>query len=288
MKSVLLTFIGLALGFQVLAQDTSIDSVFSVGIPVKTVDSQILNEVSGLVFGKSQSGVIYVHNDSGGEPKVYMLDSLGNLLGDIELLGATNRDWEDIAVGPGEFRESCVYIAEIGDNVAQYDFIRIYRFAEPIRTEGSVKVTPERIDLTYPNGAMDAESLMVDPISGDIFILSKRDQENTLFRLPAENFNSGNAELEEVMKLPITSSVAGDISQDGSQILIKNYLEIYYWKRGKGESVMEALSRSPVKVPYVPEPQGEAIGFSPEGNSFYTLSEVRFGIQPVLYRYPKK
>lgn len=287
MKSILFTILGLAFVFQVFAQDASIDSVFSVGIPVKTIDARVLNEVSGLAFGKSQPGIIYVHNDSGGEPKVYMLDSLGNVIGDVELLGATNRDWEDIAVGPGKYGESNVYVAEIGDNVAQYETIRIYRFAEPIRSGGSVKITPERIDLTYPNGAMDAETLMVDPVSGDIFILSKRDKENTLFRLPAEKFQSGSAELEELMKLPITSSVAGDISQDGSQIIIKNYLEVFYWKRKKGESVMEALSRAPVIVPYVPEPQGEAIGFSPEGKSFFTLSEVRFGIQPVLYRYPK-
>ena len=270
------------------AQEFPLVSIYKAGLEIKTVDSSILNEISGMVFGKQNSNLIYVHNDSGGEPKVYLLDSLGNQKGEIELLGAKNRDWEDIAIGPGKNGQSSIYVGDIGDNSAVYESITIYRFPEPSGKVESLKVNPEKIELRYPDGPMDAETLMVDPISGDIFILSKRDKQNTLFRLPADKFSDGEAILEEVMKLPITSTVAGDISQDGSQIVIKNYLEIYYWQRKGTEPISKTLSKSPVRLPYEPEPQGEAIAFNPKGQAFYTVSEVRFAIEPVLYRYPRK
>ncbi|MEN2281484.1 hypothetical protein AAGF08_05045 [Algoriphagus sp. SE2] len=288
MKSFLLF---LFFGFCVLiakAQDFPVDSIFSEGIPIKTVNSTILNEMSGLAFSKMHQDLLYVHNDSGGEPIVYILDSLGNVLGEIELLGAKNRDWEDIAVGPGKDGQSSIYVGDIGDNSAQYEYITVLRLPEPLHLKSSMRVPPEKINLRYPEGPMDAETLMVDPLSGDLFIISKRDQQNTLFRLPAEKFEDGEAILEEVLKLSITSSTGGDISQDGAQIIIKNYLEVYYWQRMGDEEIGKSLVRDPFRLPYSPEPQGEAIGFTPLGEAFYTISEVRFEIQPVLYRYPKK
>ena len=44
-----------------------------------------------------------------------------------------NRDWEDIAVGPGPVDgKNYVYVGEIGDNDAKYRFKRVYRFEEPV------------------------------------------------------------------------------------------------------------------------------------------------------------
>jgi hypothetical protein len=89
------------------------------------------------------------------------------------------------------------------------------------------------------------------------------------------------------MKIPVTMSVAGDISRDGRQIIIKNYWVIYYWERKEGETVPEALSREPILLPYTPEPQGEAIAFFPNGKGYFTLSEKRMRVEPVLYKYRK-
>ncbi len=287
MKKIIILLFSVSFGQPIFAQDFPIDSIFSEGISIKTVNASELNEMSGLAFSKLHQDLVYVHNDSGGEPKIYILDSLGNQLGEIELLGAKNRDWEDIAVGPGKDGLSSIYVGDIGDNFAQYEYITVFRIPEPIHLKPSMRVPPEKINLKFPNGPMDAETLMVDPKTGDIFILSKRDKENTLFRLAADRFGEGEAVLEEIMKLPLTSSVGGDISQDGAQIIIKNYLDVYYWQRIGDEDLAESLSRNPIRLPYSPEPQGEAIGFTPAGEAFYTISEVRFDIQPVLYRYPK-
>ena len=197
-----------------------------------------------------------------------------------------NRDWEDIAVGPGPKGKSYVYVAEIGDNAGVHKSVKIYRFPEPEKLEKKISVQSDVLKFDYPDGAMDAESLFVDPISGDLFVVSKRDKKNTLFRLKSSDFGKKDVVAKELVKFPFTSSTAADISQDGSKILIKNYFKIYYWDRKNSETVAQALARDPKELPYVPEPQGEAIGFQPDGKAFYTVSEKRFNIHPILYRYP--
>ena len=118
--------------------------------------------------------------------------------------------------------------------------------------------------------------------------MSKREAKNTLYRVPADGFEKGNTLLEKLHSFDFTSSVAADVSRDGSQILIKNYLQVFYWTRQANQSLSEALQAPPLRLPYVPEPQGEAIGFNFKGDAYFTLSEKRNGIVPTLYRYPKK
>lgn len=268
------------------AKSSALDTLYTSSIAIREISNPKMEEISGLAFGKLNPGLIYVHTDSGGESAVYILDSLGNELGKITLLGVENRDWEDIAVGPGADGESYIYVGEIGDNLAAHDEISVFRIPEPKVILPEMQISPEKVRLIYPGGARDAETLMIDPVTADLFIVSKRDSVNTLYKLPADDFANGKGALEELIKLPLTGATGGDISQDGSQILIKNYFSTYYWERKSGESISEALARSPVKLPYIPEPQGEAIGFQPDGKAYYTISEKRFEITPVLYRYP--
>lgn len=267
-----------------------VDTLFSQPKAISQLENKQIDEASGLVFSWTNPNILYTHNDSGGDPVVYMLDTMGKDKGKIFLDGVKNRDWEDIAIGPGPTsNQAFIYVGEIGDNDAKYAGIRLFRFAEPKVWQNEIHVKPEILSLKYPDGAKDAETLMVDPLSGDLFILSKRDSSNTLYTIPAEKLWGNKAEimLEKVMRLPITMSVAGDISKDGRQIIIKNYWVIYHWERKEGESVPETLSREPILLPYTPEPQGEAIAFFPNGEGYFTLSEKRMRIEPILYKYTK-
>lgn len=264
-----------------------IDSLFLPGKAQLKISNPELEEISGLAFSHVHPNLMYVHVDSGGEAAVYMLDSLGNELGKINLDDTKNRDWEDIAVGPGPDGKSTVFVAEIGDNLAAHKKIRIFYFPEPKQIQKNSNVKPKEIELTYPGGARDAETLMVDPISGDLFIVSKRDEKNTLYCVPRGAIKTGEGVLEQLHQFDFSSAVGGDISRDGSQILIKNYFAVYYWERKKGETIGEALNKEPRQLPYVPEPQGEAIGFNPTGSAYFTISEKRFNITPTVYRYAK-
>ncbi len=266
-----------------------VDTLYSSPKPVKALDNHEIDEASGLAQSWVHADILYTHNDSGGDPFIFMLDTLGEYRGKIILEGVENRDWEDISVGPGPIpNRSYVYVGEIGDNFSRHENVYIYRFLEPEKLEDEIKIEPETITLNYPDGPKDAETLMVDPENGDVYILSKRDSSNTLYRAEADKLEAQTeVTLEKIRKYPITMSTAGDISKDGSQILVKNYWVIYHWNRMPGESIAEAMKRNPVLLPYNPEPQGEAITFSQNGSSYYTLSEKRLRMDPVLYKYSR-
>ena len=270
------------------AENSKVDSLFLAGIPQGKLTNPLLEEVSGMVVSQRYPNRLYVHTDSGGEAAVFVLDTLGNELGRLDLSGLKNRDWEDIAIGPGPNGSSYIYVAEIGDNEAKHEEIYLYRFAEPELLQAVPSAAIDQVKLQFPGGPKDAETLLADPITGSLFLVSKREPKNALYQVPATAFEKGSATLEKVHEFDFNSSVAGNISKDGSQILIKTYLAVFYWKRTDKQTLVEALKAVPMRLPYVPEPQGEAIGFNFKGDAYFTLSEKRNGVIPTLYRYPKK
>ncbi|HMR81402.1 MAG TPA: hypothetical protein PKD61_40100, partial [Polyangiaceae bacterium] len=66
---------------------------------------------------------------------------------------------------------------------------------------------------------------------------------------------------------------AGDISEDGSRIVVRTYTQAFLWHRGAGQTVAEAMQTAPCKPFLAPESQGEAITFDPAGRGFYSVSE---------------
>lgn len=266
-------------------------TIFSGPQKIKQIEKSFIDETSGMAISQKYPERIFVHNDSDGAPEIYVLDTLGQYLGSIELEGVQNRDWEDMATGPGPIAgKSYLYIGDIGDNFSKHEELIVYRIPEPktLGQKEKLNVVPEKIILVYPDGSKDAETLLVDPLSGDLYVLSKRDASNTLYKVNGDQLVNGDTvTMEKVMQLPITLSVGGDISADGTQIVIKNYWVVYYWNRNPGESLAETLQRQPKLLPYEPEPQGEAIAFAPDGQAYYTLSEKKLRVEPVLYRYDK-
>ncbi|MEX0882193.1 MAG: hypothetical protein WDZ72_01845 [Cyclobacteriaceae bacterium] len=269
-----------------------VDGIFSGPKAAGKLENKEIDEASGMVVSRTHQNIIYTHNDSGGQPIIFMIDTLAAYRGKIVLEGIENRDWEDIAIGPGPIEgKSYVYVGDIGDNFSTNEKLYIYRFPEPEFIEETITIFPDKIILEYPDSPRDAETLLIDPWNGDLFILTKRDSSNTLYSASFDDLKEEGQDktrlLEKVMKIPITMSVAGDISADGKQVLIKNYWVIYYWLRREGESLPEVLQRKPVLLPYNPEPQGESIAFKPDGNTYFTLSEKKLRVDPVLFRYDR-
>jgi hypothetical protein len=263
---------------------------FKPGIVQGILDKKFIDEASGLVASRVNPGMLWTHNDSGDQARIFLIDSLGQFQSTIWLTGALNRDWEDIAAGPGpEDGVSYLYIGDIGDNKAQYSYKTIYRIREPIVTEKKQYITEiDSIRFTLPDKVRDTEALMIDPHTRDLFIFSKREQAINLYRLPYPQLTGEVMEAELVMReLPFTSIVAADWSADGEEILIKNYQYVYYWKRTKNKPLIALLNNPPVELNYVEEPQGESIAFDLKGKGFYTLSEQSKKKTPELIFYPR-
>lgn len=84
-----------------------------------TVAFGALDECSGLAASRAQPGLLYAHNDSGDSARFFALEGSGALRAEYTLAGATFRDLEDIAVGPGPLGASYVFLADTGDNDAR-------------------------------------------------------------------------------------------------------------------------------------------------------------------------
>jgi hypothetical protein len=254
-----------------------------------------IDEASGIAVSRSNPYMLWVHNDSGDHNRLFVVGKYGENFGEFIIRGAYNRDWEDMAAGPGPVSGvTYLYVGEIGDNHAQYEIMSIYRLPEPdISRLDSVTHTlvegAERIDFVYPDGkSRDAETLMIDPWTRDIYIVSKRDERSIIYIAQWPQSTGEVITVTEVGIFPFNRALAGDISSDGKEIAIKTDDRIYYWKRNKGVTVYDALTKQPLLLPYTIEPQGEAFGWMPDGSGYYTLSEKASGIDPILYFYGRK
>jgi hypothetical protein len=309
----------LCLGCQKKATVAVNSELFELGVSQGTLDNPELVEVSGLVESINNPGYLWVHNDSGDKARLLLIDKQGKQRATIWLANATNRDWEDIAIGPGpEEGKTYVYIGDIGDNNQKYEFKHIYRIEEPIidlnTTSDTTIARVDRIEFKLPDGPQDTELLMIDPSTRDLYTISKRKRKVNLYRVPypqstvapmtAEvaladrdfsKIESKNISQqgEETLINGYNSQyyyqiVAGDISPDGQEVLIKSYSAVYYWKKTGQESLIELLGKDPIRIPYEAEPQGEAIGFDAEGNGYFTISEKRGMASPQIIFYKRK
>lgn len=235
--------------------------------------------------------MLWTHNDSGNPPVVYLVDEHLNIMLSCRLKGATNRDWEDIAVGPGPVEgKSYVYVADIGDNTGSHGLKYIYRFEEPPLSVEKKEVTISAFDtivFQLQDGKKDTEAIMLDPTTDDLYIISKREQPVHVYKLDYPFATQDTLTARNVISLPLTQIVAAGISTDGKQIVMKNYDHIYYWNRN-GEALTDVLRRKPEALIYREEPQGEAIAFNRNGTGFYTLSETLLGEKIFLYFYKKR
>lgn len=262
-------------------------SVFETAQAKGTINNKILNEASGLAASVSRPQLLWTHNDSGDKPRVFLINRSAEIVAQYHLKGAKNRDWEDIATGPGpDDKATYIYVGEIGDNRAIYDTKRIYRFKEPTADSPKEITYFDTIEFVYPDGKRDAESLLVDPLTKDIYVLSKREDKIGIYRAAYPQSTSEIITLEKLGTIPFYNTTAADISADGNEILLKTYGEIRYWQR-EGRSVADTLLSSSQPVKYTPEPQGESIAFTKDGKGFFTLSEKRNGVEPVLYYFAR-
>lgn len=263
---------------------------FDVGVQVGTVENASVNEASGIAASRQNSNVLWAHNDSGDSARVYAMNIQGTHLGIYNLAGIGATDWEDMAIGPGPVPgQSYLYLGDIGDNLAVRASIQVYRVAEPAVGATQTPVTvnlggAETITLVYPDGARDAETLMVDPLTNDIYVVSKRESQSRVYRAAYPQSTGATITMQYVGQLPWGWATGGDISWDGDEILIRGYGNASLWSRPQGGNLWDAFASPATSVPLVAEPLGEAIAFDAAGIGYFTTSE---GSNPPIYHFAR-
>jgi len=278
------------------------------------VNSSELVEASGLASSRADENFLWAHNDSGDTARAFAIDRQGNHHGTYTLAGADAIDWEDMAVGPGpEDGVSYLYLADIGDNAMQREQVIVYRVPEPevpTRADTPSDDSPldqvETLTLVYPDRPHDAETLLVDPETGDLLIVTKElaGGPSSVFQTSGTLEDGSATQLELVIEIDFPSFVSsvevpddappivravpnlptgGDVSPDGGLVIVRTYGSVWVWAHSdEATPLWTVFAAAPCEAPSAIEEQGETIAFDADGRGYTTVSE---GERPAVHHF---
>ncbi|MGW7046637.1 WD40 repeat domain-containing protein [Streptomyces avermitilis] len=229
-----------------------------------TIGDSRITESSGLAASRLHPGVYWTHNDSDDGPYLYAVDSrTGKTVATVTLSGVGSpRDVEAISIGPGNE----IYVGDIGDNLGgQWDHVWIYKLPEPkVLEDQTVRAT--QYVVKYADGARDAESLMVHPKTGRVYIVDKKEDGGHLYEGPARLSASGTNVFEPLAAVGLWATDAA-FSPDGKQLAVRGYFGgiAYTWNGGK------IKRQGQLSVPL--QRQGESVTYTADGSELMYGSE---------------
>ncbi len=242
---------------------------YDAGRELCALQGRAVSESSGVVAA-SRSDLLFTHNDSGDTARFFGLDRTCRTVATYTLTAVQARDWEDVSRGPG----GSLWFADIGDNRATRDRgVLVHRVAEPL-AGGPTRLTPTTYRLRYEDGPHDAEALLVTPRTGRLLVITKSLGSAAgvyAADLPLRAGGVGNI-LRLVATAPVSLVTGGDISPDGTKVVLRNYSAAYEWDVPGGD-VVAAFAGEPVRVPLPASQQGEGISYDRGGQSLITTSE---------------
>ena len=270
----------------------STQETYSAATQVTRIKNRFITESSGLVASRTTPGAYWTHNDSGDGPFVYAFDTQGESLGVFRVTGASARDWEDMSVGPGpQPNKSYLYAGDIGDNNEARAEITVYRFLEPelkpsdkTSTKSRPRATEraEAIRLKYPDGKHDAETLMVHPSTGNLYIMTKVAFKNPVVYEATAPLNAGGNKvitMKRVGEVRIPSIfggaiTGGNISPDGRRVALCDYFQGYELVLPAGSNNFDDIWQQKMTgFDLGKRKQGEAITYRLDGNALLATSE---------------
>lgn len=248
---------------------------------VGQINNLEVNEASGLVALASSHG-FWTHNDSGDRARLFAFDSNGESLGDVEFNDLEAIDWEDLSAGPcGDAR--CLVIGDIGDNASSRVNVTLHRFEEPEPPGfgNTISLNVESLKVVYPNGAIDAEGLAVDPQSGDVLIVTKNRQQpiSTVYHLDARQWGSESpvvlTRVGDISWLGdglATQATAAAIDPTGNELFVHTYTQGQRIKLLRQNGRIESLGRVQTFIPWSLG-QCEAMAFTQQGQTLWFTCE---------------
>jgi hypothetical protein len=226
--------------------------------PASVPDAPV-DESSGLAASRTRPGVLFTHDDAGGDPVLYAVDLDGRYLGSHRVRDASLEDWEDLSPGPcPKDGEPCLYIGDIGDNDARRATIVVYVVREPAPGEDA-----RRVDTWlggYPDGPRDAETLLVHPCTGDVYVVTKRDGGGTVYRWPTDR-DAGTLERVGEVVVPDGGPITGgQFDADGDRVVLRTRGSLWGWSVAT-DAPAAHWDEPPVLLGEVDEEQGEGVAF---------------------------
>ncbi|GAB3409472.1 hypothetical protein [Flindersiella endophytica] len=227
--------------------------------PAFTIGDPDILESSGLAASSVHPGTYYTVNDSGSDARVYAVDSKGETSATLTMRNVEPYDWEAIASGP----EGRIWVGDIGDNDRVRERVTLYRFKEPTDLSDQ-RLQWSRFRFRYTNGARDAETLLVHPKTGQVYVVSKTLGGGAIYAGPEDPSSDSVNSLEKVADAP-SLITDGAFLPDGSAIVLRNYSTAY---------VMSWPDAKTIRTITLPkQQQGESLAVSNDGKNILVGSE---------------
>ena len=267
---------------------SELSSDYGKPVVIGRIESAEITESSGIAASQCQPGVLWTHNDSGDNAFAFAMDEKGKHLGTWLVANAKNLDWEDMATYKDASGVCYLYFGDIGNNELERPDQRVYRVKEPTVTPNaaaSSRKSPlptqpaDILTFKYSDKPHNAETLLVQPKTGEIYVLTKRaDGPSDVFKI-APSFGSTSpipAQLVAEISLPTIPSgllTGGAISADGKQAVVCDYSAAYVFDLNGSANFDDIWKQKPVQVDIGDRKQGEAVTFTPDGKAIIATSE---------------
>lgn len=259
---------------------------------LRTVKHPSLNEMSGLVKSRRFKDLWWVHNDSGDVPRLFALNSKGEIIvppflkgrywvgqkqaGKSEWPGlsvqlAANIDWEDIAAD-----NDSLYIADMGNNGNARRDLGVYQMTEPNPRAVTKSRVLKFIPIRYPDQKsfpakkwnFDCESLFV--MKGKLYFLTKHRRPGEIrgITLGTKLYRLDQMKTDRVNTLTLIGThsklfapTAADISPDGKYLAVLTLTSIWVFEKPqRGDNWLASPSKE-LLLPIQKTKQAEGLSF---------------------------
>jgi hypothetical protein len=292
-------------------------SAYDGGADYFSFQDESIEESSGVVAASHENDdveVWWTHNDSDSPAELFEVDRFGCTLTTYDLEGDVPwTDVEDIAKhAPTNGAPTELWVGDIGDNLHERaEGIYLYRLDEPNVSASSVRADPacplherktatvDTFHLVYPDQPQDAETLLVDPDDGRIYIVTKTPlQWSNVYATPEDGLDATGPNTLELLGTIVfppsgtykgtstdpaqlgydlagrLQAVGGDIHPERERVVIRTYTDAWEWELPDGADLGLTLTLTPpTQTPLLYERQGEAIAYSRDGTFLVTTCE---------------
>jgi hypothetical protein len=218
-----------------------------------TLDDPRITESSGLTRDPDNARY-WTANDSGDSGRVFALGADG------QVEGTVNFRADVVDVEAVQYFQGGLYIADIGDNNADRDLVTVY-LLNNLFPDGRT-VLYRAFDFSYPDGAHDAETLLISP-EGQLSVITKGDDAG-IYTAPAEPSRTSVNTLERVADAP--AYVTDGQYLDDGRIAVRSYVDVQILDPSDGYRVA-ARGATPF------QPQGESLTQNLDGDALLLGSE---------------
>mgnify|MGYP002780977802 CR=1 FL=1 len=246
------------------------------------VTDRAIGEISGLAAARNFPGHYWAINDSGSPAELHLLDGKGRRVASVPLRGADNIDWEDLASFERDGKR-WLLIADVGDNGGLRQQLQLIGLEEPTALDQPVDAGAVQA-FRWPDGPRDCEAAAVDPVAGEVLLVSKKRVPAELFRVPLGARADGQphvAELvgtlphieqpdaQDLVQTPLygryrAQVTAADLSPNGRVLAVLNYRSVHFYVRARGGAWAPALApdapHQHLVLPWLPQAEGLAFG----------------------------